>query len=59
MLTIEDVLALGVALGLFPYGRNLARSCARLRAYGDGMVPFEKSGLKETRASWKAAREDC
>ncbi|MCF2526288.1 hypothetical protein [Yinghuangia soli] len=56
VLAIEDILTMAVELGFFPNAADLVGAYAKLRAFGDGMLPFEKSGLKETHALWKSRR---
>lgn len=52
VLTIEDVLAIAINLGLFPTVGRLREVYEKLRAYGDGLVPFPKSGLGEHHDLW-------
>ncbi|MEV0583163.1 hypothetical protein [Nonomuraea sp. NPDC050310] len=52
VLSIEDVLTLAIELGHFPSIAELRRGYARLRAFGDGLVPLEKTSLVEVHRRW-------
>ncbi|GGL13008.1 hypothetical protein Sme01_20260 [Sphaerisporangium melleum] len=54
VLTIEDVLTLAIHRGHFPGRADLRRVYDKLREYGDGMLPLEKSGLIEEHQQWAA-----
>ncbi|MCW2938208.1 MAG: hypothetical protein JWN00_1193 [Actinomycetia bacterium] len=52
VLTIENVLTLAIHLGHFRARSDLQKAYARLREYGDGLLPLEKSGLLEGHVQW-------
>ncbi|MFG1957556.1 hypothetical protein [Nonomuraea sp. NPDC049028] len=52
VLGIEDVLSLAIQLGHFPTLTDLRQAYTRLRQYGDGLLPLEKTGLLDTHQQW-------
>ncbi|MEU9886999.1 hypothetical protein [Sphaerisporangium sp. NPDC051011] len=57
ILTIENVLTLAIQRGHFPTRGDLRKAYDRLREYGDGMLPLEKSGLIEEYQQWEGQRD--
>ncbi|WP_433510729.1 hypothetical protein ACQP2T_43680 [Nonomuraea sp. CA-143628] len=52
VLSIEDVLSLAIQLGHFPALTDLRQAYTRLRQYGDGLLPLEKTGLLDIHQQW-------
>ncbi|MEV7969447.1 hypothetical protein AB0O34_26200 [Sphaerisporangium sp. NPDC088356] len=57
VLTIENVLTLAIHRGHFPNRADLRKTYDKLREYGDGMLPLEKSGLIEEYQQWEVQRD--
>jgi hypothetical protein len=54
VLTIEDVLTLAIHGGHFPSRADLRQAYGRLRQYGQGLLPLERTGLLDEHERWSS-----
>ncbi|MET9615416.1 hypothetical protein [Kitasatospora indigofera] len=55
VLTIEDTLTLAIDGGHFATEGELKKTYKKLRGFGDGMLPYERTDLSETYRKWRPA----
>lgn len=53
VITVEDILTLAIHLGHFPTVSALRQAYTRLREFGDGLLPLEKTPLIAAHTQWR------